>query len=73
MGRPLSPQQIHQKNILMLSKFYKTTSECRQRTSGTQKNRSLTSKTAERQNVSTDDTTPEGLGAEEFGAEKGEE
>ena len=29
--------------------------------------------TAERQNVSTDDTTPEGPGAEEFGAEKGEE
>ena len=29
--------------------------------------------TAERQNVSTDDTTPEGLGAGELGAETGEE
>ena len=36
-GRPLSPPQIHQKNILTLSKIHKTTSECRQRTSGTQK------------------------------------
>ena len=27
MGRPLSPPQIHQKNISTLSKFYKTTSE----------------------------------------------
>ena len=27
-GRPLSPPQIHQKNISTLSKFYKTTSEC---------------------------------------------
>ena len=39
-GRPLSPPQIHQKNIRMLSKFHKTTSECRQRTSGTQKSSS---------------------------------
>ena len=45
MGRPLSPSQIHQKNISMLSKFHKTTSECRQRTSGTQKSSSLSSKT----------------------------
>ena len=45
MGRPLSPSQIHQKNISMLSKFHKTTSECWQRTSGTQKSRSLSSKT----------------------------
>ena len=37
MGRPLSPSQIHQKNISVLSKFHKTTSECWQRTSGTQK------------------------------------
>ena len=37
MGRPLSPSQIHQKNISMLSKFHKTTSECWQRTSGTQR------------------------------------
>ena len=37
MERPLSPPQIHQKNIWMLSKFHKTTSECWQRTSGTQK------------------------------------
>ena len=45
MGRPLSPSQIHQKNISMLSKHHKTTSECWQRTSGTQKSRSLSSKT----------------------------
>ena len=45
MGRPLSPPQIHQKNISTLSKFYKTTSECWQRTSSTQKSRSLSSKT----------------------------
>ena len=45
MGRPLSPPQIHQKNISTLNKLYKTTSECWQRTSGTQKSRSLSSKT----------------------------
>ena len=45
MGRPLSPSKIHQKNISMLSKFHKTTSECWQRTSGTQQSRSLVSKT----------------------------
>ena len=45
VGRPLSPPQIHQKSISMLSKFHKTTSECRQRTSGTQKSSSLSSKT----------------------------
>ena len=28
MGRPLSPAQIHQKNISTLSKHHKTTSEC---------------------------------------------
>ena len=44
MGRPLSPPQIHQKKISTLSKFYKTTSECWQRTSGTQKSRPLSSK-----------------------------
>ena len=44
MGRPLSSSQIHQKNISTLSKFHKTTSECWQRTSGTQKSRSLSSK-----------------------------
>ena len=49
-GRPLSPSQIHQKNISMLSKFYKTTYECWQRTSGTQKSRSLSSKTG-RKNI----------------------
>ena len=43
-GRPVSPSQIHQKNISMLSKFHKTTSECWQRTSGTQKSGSLSSK-----------------------------
>ena len=50
MGRPLSPLQIHQKNISTLSKFHKTTSECWQRTSGTQKSRSLSSKTG-RKNI----------------------
>ena len=50
MGRLLSPLQIHQKNISTLSKFYKTTSECWQRTSGIQKSRSLSSKTG-RKNI----------------------
>ena len=45
MGRPLSPSKIHQKNISVLNKFHKTTSECWQRTSGNQKSRSLASKT----------------------------
>ena len=36
-GKPLSPPQIHQKNIWTLSKFHKTNSEYWQRTSGTQK------------------------------------
>ena len=44
MGRPLSPPQIHQKNIWTLSKFHKTTSECWQRTSGTQKSSPLSLK-----------------------------
>ena len=44
MGRPLSPPQIHQKNIQTLSKFHKKTSECWQRTSGTQKSSPLSSK-----------------------------
>ena len=44
-GKPLSPSQIPQKNISTLSKLHKTTSECWQRTSGTQKSRSLSSKT----------------------------
>ena len=43
-GRPLSPPQIHQKNIWTLNKFHKTTSECWQRTSGTQKSSPLSSK-----------------------------
>ena len=43
-GRPLSLPKIHQKNIWMLSKFYKTTSECWQRTSGTQKSSPFSSK-----------------------------
>ena len=43
-GRSLSPPQIHQKNIWTLSKFHKTTSECQQRTSGTQKSSPLSSK-----------------------------
>ena len=49
-GRPLSLPQTYQKNISTLSKFYRTTSECWQRTSGTQKNRSLSSKTG-RKNI----------------------
>ena len=49
-GRPLSPSQIHQKNISMLSKLHTTTSEYWQRTSGTQKCRSLSSKTG-RKNI----------------------
>ena len=48
-GRPLSPSQIPQKNISMLSKLHKTTSECWQRTSGTQKSRSLSSKTGRKE------------------------
>ena len=44
MGRPLSPPQIHQKNIWTLSKFHKTTSECWQGTSGTQKSSPLSLK-----------------------------
>ena len=43
-GRPVSPPQIHQKNIWTLSKFHETTSECQKRTSGTQKNSTLSSK-----------------------------
>ena len=43
-GRPLSPPQIHQKNIWTLSKFHKTTSECQQKTSGTQKSSPLSLK-----------------------------
>ena len=48
MGRPLSPPQIHQKNISTLNKLYKTTSECWQRTSGTQKSSPLSSKRGRR-------------------------
>ena len=44
MGRPLSPPQIHWKNIWAPSKFHRTTSECWQRTSGTQKGGPLSSK-----------------------------
>ena len=44
MGRPLSPRQIHQKNIYTLNKIHKTTFECWQRTSGTQKSSPLSSK-----------------------------
>ena len=43
-GRLLSPPQIHWKNIWTLSKFHKTTSECQQRTSGTQKGSPLSLK-----------------------------
>ena len=45
MGRPLSPSQIPQKNISTPSKLHKTTSVGRQRTSGNQKSRLLSSKT----------------------------
>ena len=44
MERPLSPPQIHQKIIWMLSNFHKTTSECWQRTPGTQKGSPISSK-----------------------------
>ena len=44
MGRPLSPPQIHQKIIWMLSNFHKTTSECWWRTPGTQKGSPFSSK-----------------------------
>ena len=50
MGRPFSPSKIHPMNISTLSKCYKTTSECWQRTSGTQKSRSFSSKTG-RKNI----------------------
>ena len=40
----IHPPQIHWKNIWTLSKFHKTTSECWQRTSGTQKGSPLSSK-----------------------------
>ena len=43
-GRSLSPPQIHQKIIWMLSKLHKTTSGCWQRTSGTQKGSPFSSK-----------------------------
>ena len=43
-GRPLFPPQIHWKNIWTLSKFHKTTSECWQPTSGTQKGSPLSLK-----------------------------
>ena len=42
MGRPLSPQQIHQKIIWMLSNFHKTTSERWWRTPDTQKGSPIT-------------------------------
>ena len=44
MGRPLSPPQIHWKNIWTPSKFHRTTCKCWQRTSGTQKGSPLSSK-----------------------------
>ena len=58
-GRPLSPSKIHQKNISTLSKFRKTTSECRQRTSGTQQSRSLASKTGRKKYNKTKKETKE--------------
>ena len=59
MGRPLSPSKIHQKNISTLSKFHKTTSECWQRTSGTQQSRSLASKTGRKKYNKTKKETKE--------------
>ena len=44
IGRPLSPPQIHQKSIWMLSNFHKTTTEHWQRTPGTQKGSPFSSK-----------------------------
>ena len=44
MGRPLSPPQIHQKIIWMLSNFQRTTSELLCRTPGTQKGSPFSSK-----------------------------
>ena len=44
MGRPLSPPQIHRKNIKAPSKFHRTTSECWQRTLGNKKSRALSPK-----------------------------
>ena len=58
-GRPLSPSKIHQKNISTLSKFQKTTSECWQRTSGTQQSRSLASKTGRKKYNKTKKETKE--------------
>ena len=59
MGRPLSPSKIHQKNISTLNKFHKTTSECWQRTSGTQQSRSLASKTGRKKYNKTKKETKE--------------
>ena len=59
MGRPLSPSKIHQKNISVLNKFHKTTSECWQRTSGTQQSRSLASKTGRKKYNKTKKETKE--------------
>ena len=48
MGRPLSPPQIHQKIMWMLSNFHKTISEYWQRTQGTQKGSSFSWKGEQR-------------------------
>ena len=47
IGIPLSPPQLHWKNIWMLSKLHKTTSERWQRTSGNQKSSPLSLKGVE--------------------------
>ena len=44
MGKPLSPPHIYRKNIWTPRKFYRTTSECWQRMSGTQKGSPLSLK-----------------------------
>ena len=51
MGKPLFPPQIHQKNICTLSKFPKTTYECQQKTSGTQKSSLLSWKRGRKKNI----------------------
>ena len=59
-GRPLSPTQIHQKIIWMLSNFHKTTSEHWRRTPGTQKGSPFSSKggESERHSIMSDSLQP---------------
>ena len=74
MGRPLSPLQIHQKIIWILSNFHKTTSNCWQRTPGTQQGSAFSSKWGttkykrqkERQELRIDTCPWEGVVKEKF-------